>query len=94
MRFHLPDVLCVIIVSYHIFFDMKQTQYPLCLLYALPFNDKYFYGITSDALVRCCTQTLAVTTLFSIPNITTFLLQVVFIYATLQHVRINISKKN
>lgn len=70
---HLPDVICNIVMDYHLFVNIKQCQISTYLQHALPYNDHYFFGITLNSLVRCCTQTLKTTCLLSISNIMTFL---------------------
>lgn len=74
LLFHFPDVICDVVLDYHLFVDIKSSHKNVNLIYAIPGNDHYFYGITTNALVRCCTQTLVTTTLLSIAN-TSYLLR-------------------
>lgn len=62
---HLPSVICNIVVSYHLFVEIKTTIWKTSFIHAIPHNDDYFFAISHDTFYRCCTRTMNSTRLFS-----------------------------
>lgn len=69
LKSYLPDVICDIVMSYHLFIEMKSMCGNHNFLQVIPHNEKWFYAITIDALYQCCTQTLTYFKVFVCPKL-------------------------